>query len=110
MHVSRAGYYQWHSGRVSARTAENRRIADMVKEIHMASPDMGYRRIRDHLERCRGTSINDKRALRICRSLAVKSTIKYARCGCTKRASDPQQIAENLLNRKFCADNASRFP
>lgn len=104
LHVSRAGYYRWRSGRVSARTAENRRIADMVKEIHVASPDMGYRRIRDALERRRETSINDKRALRICRSLGVKSTIKYASHGCTKRASDPQQIAKNLLNRKFYAD------
>lgn len=30
LHVSRAGYYRWHSGRISARAAENRRI-DIVK-------------------------------------------------------------------------------
>lgn len=47
LHVSRAGYYRWRSGRVSIRSAENRRIAGMVKEIHTQSPDKGYRRIRD---------------------------------------------------------------
>ena len=104
LHVSRAGYYRWHSGRISARAAENRRIVDMVKEIHTQSPDKGYRRIRDDLERYYSTPVNDKRALRICRSLNIKSTIKYASHGCTKRASDPQHIADNLLSRRFHAD------
>jgi transposase InsO family protein len=50
------------------------------------------------------TPVNDKRVLRICRSLSIKSTIKYANNGCTRRAANPQYIAENLLNRKFHAD------
>lgn len=104
LHVSRAGYYRWRSGKVSTRAAENRRIAELVKEIHRESPDKGYRRIRDDLERYYATPVNDKRALRICRSIGVKSTIKYASHGCTKRASDPQHIAENVLGRRFYAD------
>lgn len=104
LHVSRAGYYRWRSGRVSAHAAENRRIADMVKEIHTQSPDKGYRRIRDDLDRYCDTPVNDKRVLRICRSLGIKSTIKYANQGCTKRACDPQHISENLLGRRFYAD------
>ena len=104
LHVSRAGYYRWRSGRVSIQSAENRRIAGMVKEIHTQSPDKGYRRIRDDLERYFDTPVNDKRVLRICRSLGIKSTIKYACHGCTKRASDPQHTAENLLGRQFHAD------
>ena len=31
------------------------------------------------------------------RSLGIRSTIKYARHGCTRRASDPQYLAENVL-------------
>ena len=104
LHVSRAGYYRWRSGRVSIQSAENRRIAGMVKEIHTQSPDKGYRRIRDDLERYFDTPVNDKRVLRICRSLGIKSTIKCACHGCTKRASDPQHTAENLLGRQFHAD------
>lgn len=105
LHVSRAGYYQWRSGETSARAAENRRIAELVKEIHAESPDKGYRRIRDDLARYYDTPVNDKRVRRICQSLELKSTIKYASHGCTKRASDPQHIAENLLKRQFHADH-----
>lgn len=104
LHVSRAGYYQWRSGKISPRAAENKRIAEMVKEIHRLSPDKGYRRIRDDLARYCDTGVNDKRVRRICQSLEIKSTIKYAGSGCTKRSSDPQHIAQNLLNRKFHAD------
>ena len=104
LHISRAGYYQWRSGRASARTVENRRLAGLVKKIHNESPDKGYRRIRDDLARYYGAPVNDKRALRICRSLGIRSTIKYARHGCTRRASDPQYLAENVLNRQFYAE------
>ena len=76
LHISRAGYYQWRSGRASARTVENRRLAGLVKKIHNESPDKGYRRIRDDLARYYGAPVNDKRALRICRSLGIRSTIK----------------------------------
>lgn len=46
---------------------------------------------------------NDKRILRICRKLGIKSTIKYANNGCTRQTKNPQYIAENILNRKFSA-------
>lgn len=48
--------------------------------------------------------MNDKRVLHICRSLGIQSTIKYARRGCIRSASDPQYLAENVLNRQFYAD------
>lgn len=79
------------------------RIADTIEKIHIESPDKGYRRIRDDLERYYNTGINDKRALRICRSLGIKSTIKYANEGCTRQAANPQFIAENILDRDFTA-------
>ena len=96
LHISRAGYYQWRSGKAGARTVENRRLAGLVKKIHSEHPDKGYRRIRDDLARYYGAPVNDKRALRICRSLGIQSTIKY-----TRRVSDPQCLAENVLNRQF---------
>jgi len=42
--------------------------------------------------------------LRICRSKDIKSTIKYSNNGCTRHATNPQYIAENILNREFKAD------
>ena len=102
--ISRAGYYRWRSGKLGLRAEENLRIAGLVEQIHAESPDKGYRRIRDDLERYHQTPINDKRALRICRSLGVRSTIKYAAKGCTRRSRAPQHTAENLLDRDFHAD------
>ncbi len=104
LHISRAGYYQWRCGRAGVRTVENRRLAGLVKKIHAENLDKGYRRIRDDLARYYGASVNDKRALRICRSLGDRSTIKYTWHSCTRRASDPQCLAENVLNRQFYAD------
>ena len=83
---------------------ENRRIADKIETIHTDSPDKGYRRIRDDLERYHGIKVNDKRILRICRKKNIKSTIKYANNGCTRQAANPQFIAENVLNREFHAE------
>ena len=70
----------------------------------MESPDKGYRRINDDLRHNEHIHVNDKRVLRICRAKGVKSTIKYSNHGCTRRAKNPQYVAENLLDRNFHAD------
>lgn len=43
--------------------------------------------------------------LRICRSLDIKSTIKYKNNVCTRQAANPQHIAKNWLNRQFHSDH-----
>lgn len=90
--------------KISESEITNCLIADEIEKIHEESPDKGYRRIRDDLERYHDIKANDKRVLRICRNLNIKSTIKYANNGCTRQAANPQYIAENLLNREFTAD------
>lgn len=102
--VSRAAYYKWLHRELPNYEAENKRIADEIEKIHTESPDKGYRRIRDELERYHDIKVNDKRVLRICRKKGIKSTIKYANNGCTRQAANPQFIAENTLNREFSAD------
>ncbi|WP_425757333.1 IS3 family transposase [Ihubacter sp. rT4E-8] len=102
--VCRAAYYKWLQHEISAPELENRKIAEIVKTIHVESPDKGYRRIRDDLQRYCQIDVNDKRILRICRKLGIKSTIKYKNKGCTQHADKPQFIAENILNRQFHAD------
>lgn len=104
LHIARSAYYKWLNGAPCVRQIENGRIAKIVADIHMKSPDKGYRRIRDDLERYHDTKVSDKRILRICRIKGIKSTIKYANNGCTRQASNPQYIAENLLKREFHAD------
>ena len=102
--VSRAAYYKWLHREIPTYETENKRIADEIEKIHTESPDKGYRRIRDDLERYHDIKVNDKRVLRICRKKGIKSTIKYANNGCTRQAANPQFIAKNILNRKFKAD------
>lgn len=101
--MARSAYNKWASGKVSCRTAENERIAKKVEEIHIESPDKGYRRINDDLRHDHNLHVNDKRILRICRTRDIKSTIKYNNHGCTRSAKNPQHLAENLLDRQFHA-------
>ena len=103
LQVSRAAYYRWLSGRKSNRITENEMIAEKIEKIHMKNPDKGYRRINDDLRHDHNIYINDKRVLRICRKKVIKSTIKYSNHGCTRRAKNPQHIAENILDREFHA-------
>ncbi len=102
--VSRAAYYKWLHRKIPENETQNKRIADEIERIHTESPDKGYRRIRDDLERYHDINVNDKRVLRICRKKGIKSTIKYSNNGCTRQADNPQFIAENILNREFHAD------
>jgi len=102
--VSHAGYYKWLNRQIPKEELRNRQIAETIEQIHTESPDKGYRRIRDELQRYHRIDVNDKRVLRICRKLNIKSTIKYTNQGCTRQAKKPQYIAENLLNRQFKAE------
>ena len=102
--IPRSSYYKWIH-RVPPESEQiNIAIKDAIKAIHEESPDKGYRRIRDDLERDYGFKVNDKRVLRICRYLHIKSTIKYRNEGCTVSDKDPKYIAENILNRQFKAE------
>ncbi len=102
--IPRSSYYKWLHREPPEDERINEAIAEAIKAIHDESPDKGYRRIRDDLARDYGFYISDKRALRICRYLHIKSTIKYRNEGCTISDKDPQHIAENILNRDFHAE------
>lgn len=104
LHVARSAYYKWASGKLGRRAAENEHLADKIEKIHSESPDKGYRRLNDDLRHDYGIYVNDKRVLRICRARDIRSTVKYNNRGCTRRAKNPQYLAENLLDRQFHAE------
>lgn len=108
LHVARSAYHKWAAGNLSRRTEENERLADKIEMIHAESPDKGYRRLNDDLRHDYGIHVNDKRVLRICRARDIRSTVKYNNLGCTRRAKNPQYVAENLLNRQFYADRPNQ--
>ncbi len=103
-HIARASYYKWKNRPDNENDALNEHIAKEIEKIHDEHPDMGYRRIRDTLEHDYNINVNDKRILRICRKKKIQSIIKHRYNCCTKPASDPAYIAENVLNREFHAD------
>ncbi|WP_143482338.1 IS3 family transposase, partial [Pseudoflavonifractor sp. An176] len=103
LHVARSAYHKWATGKRSHRAAENEQLADTIEKIHLESPDKGYRRLNDDLRHDYGIHVNDKRVLRICRARDIRSTVKYSNHSCTRRAKNPQYLAENLLDRQFYA-------
>ena len=102
--IARASYYKWLNREIPEAELLNEAIAEAVMSIHKEYPDKGHRRIRDDLLRDYGFDVSDRRVLRICRILGIKSTIKYERNSCTVNAKDPQHISENILKRNFRAD------
>ena len=61
--MSRAAYYKWLYREIPENKYKNRRIADEIEKIYTKSPDKGYRRIRDVLERYHDIHANDKHIL-----------------------------------------------
>ena len=108
LHVARSAYYRWIKKPVSSNEQRNRELSDKVRKIHELHPDMGYRRIRDELDRREGIHVNDKHVLRLCRKNHIQSTIKWKPKSCTRGSHDPYHIAENVLNRDFHADAPNR--
>lgn len=102
--INRAACYKWKNHVNSKNDDLNELIAIKILEIHDEHPDMGYRRIRDTLEHDHDINVNDKRVLRVCRKKKVQSHVKHKYNCCTKPASDPAYIAENILNREFYSD------
>ena len=82
----------------------NKTIASKIETMHAEHPDMGYRRLRDALAHDENIHVNEKRVLRICRKKKIQSIVKGRHNCCTKPASDPAYVAENILNREFVAE------
>ena len=107
LHLPRGAYYRWLKDPVSFSERYNKELSEKIKDIHEAHPDMGYRRIRDELDKKHGIAVSDKRVLRICRKERIQSTIKWKPKSCTRSSDDPAHIARNYLNRDFSADAAN---
>ena len=102
--VTRSAYYRWVKGPLSEHERENEELCALIRQIHTAHPDMGYRRIRDELAAHYGREANDKRILRLCRKLGIQSAIKWRPRGCTRGNRSEKYTAENLLARDFHAE------
>jgi len=102
--IARSSYYKWLNKTIPKTESENIKLAELINDIHEEDPSKGYRRINDDLLRNHGICVSDKRVLRICRAIGIRSDIKYGIKGCTVNDRNPAHVAENILNREFKAD------
>lgn len=102
-HVAKSAYYKWLRHSKSDHELKNEAIAEKIEDIHTAHPEKGHRQVRDDLARDHKIDVSDKRILRLMRTLGIQSTIKFRSQGCTKSASAPEHVAENILDRNFYA-------
>lgn len=101
--IPRSSYYKWLNRTPSTREEENRELMEVMMALYeKAERIFGYRQLTLHMKRQTGKRINLKRVYRLMKIKGIQSVIrrkkkKYAQ-------STPQQVADNVLNRKFHAE------
>jgi len=86
--------------------AKDIELIDCIRSIQQDAKGIyGYRRMQMNLRRRFGIHCNKKRVYRVMRAIGMKSVIRRKRPNCKK--STPETTAENVLNRKFTADNVN---
>ncbi|WP_420842609.1 IS3 family transposase [Fervidibacillus albus] len=101
--VSRAAYYKWLNRIPSSREMENEEIIKEMKVIHKHVDGIyGYRRMKLNINRKLGKKVNHKRIYRLMKMAGIQSVIRRKKT--RYKRSNPQHVAENLLNREFTAE------
>lgn len=105
--IPRSSYYKWLKRKVSTREQENQElIKSMILLCEKVEGIYGYRRLTSNLRRQTGQSINHKRVYRLMKLAGIQSVIRRKRKKYVR--STPQQVAENLLNRQFAAEESNK--
>jgi putative transposase len=98
--VSRGGFYAWLARPESRRSAEDRRLAVLVRAAHDESRRT-YGRPRVHVElAAQGERVGGKRVARLMRQEGLQARVRR-RYRCTTMSEHDQPIAPNLLARDF---------
>lgn len=104
--IPRSGYYKWLKRKVGPREHENQQLINaMILLYEKVEGIYGYRQLTLNLRRQSGQRINHKRVYRLMKVVGIKSVIRRKKKKYVK--STPQQIAENLLNREFTAEESN---
>ena len=105
--IPRSSYYKWLKREESVLESENKMLMkEIIKTYEEVDGIYGYRRITLKLNRRLKTSYNNKRIYRLMRLSGLQSVIRRKKKHYVK--SNPQHVAENLLNRKFTADKLNQ--
>nr|WP_245750897.1 IS3 family transposase [Halanaerobium salsuginis] len=105
--VTRAAYYKWLNRKETNNEKENKiLITEITKLYEEVSGIYGYRRMTLNINKRLKKSFNHKRIHRLMRITGLKSVIRRKKRRYVK--ANPQQVAENLLNREFKAENINQ--
>lgn len=100
--IARSSYYKWLKRKPSVRELENHKLTKaMISLYEKVAGIYGYRRLTLHLSRETQQQINHKRIQRLMQLQGIQSVIRRKRK--KYASSNPQHVAENLLNREFAA-------
>lgn len=104
--IPRSSYYKWLNRTPSSRQEENEQLTQAMMMLHeKVQGTFGYRQLTLHLKRQTGQRINHKRVYRLMKLAGIQSVIRKKKKKYAK--SRPEQVAENLLNREFTADQSN---
>ncbi|MFF2532745.1 IS3 family transposase [Brevibacillus sp. NPDC058079] len=82
---------------------ENEKFTQVMMTIYeKVEHTFGYRQLTLHMRKQTRKTINHKRVERLMKVMGIQSVIRRKKKKYTN--ATPQQVAENLLNRKFHAD------
>ena len=98
--ICRQAYYKWKTKKITEKEKLNEKLSDLIQEIYNETNGIyGYRRMTMNIIRKTGKIVNHKRIYRLMNKLGLSSVIRKKR----KKylIVQPEQIAENLLNRKL---------
>lgn len=100
--VSRAGYYKWLNRKETKEEIENKQLVAWITEYDIKYKHiLGYRRMRNWINRDKGTSFSKRRVQRIMNLLGIKSSIRKKRK--PYKGSIQKTTTENVLHREFLA-------
>ena len=106
LEVSRSAYYDWLTRPESARSREEKRLGEKVREIHSNSREIyGARRIKEGLVKD-GEPVSRARVGRLMKLEGLESKTKR-KFKATTNSNHDRPVAPNLLNRKFDVAHSS---
>lgn len=105
--IPRSSYYKWLKRKTNTREQENQElIKAMILLNEKVEGIYGYRRLTINLRKQIGKPINHKRVYRLMKLAGIQSVIRRKRKKYIR--STPQQVAENILNREFAAQESNQ--
>jgi transposase InsO family protein len=109
--VSPSGFYEWRARPPSARAVADAALTDTIRQVHRDSRGT-YGSPRVHAELRLGPTgvrCGRKRVERLMRLAGLQGVHRRRRQGCTQRAEHPDEVAEDLVGRRFEADAPDRL-